>query len=181
MSRLDIDFAPASWRRTLHRTGIKAWMLAALALVLCAACAVVGSRLVAQQKADAAELAALATRAKAPVVLTVAAPPPAITEQQAAAVNAAVMQLNMPWRALHDAIGTATPPNIALLALEPDPRKSSMKITAEAKTSDEMISYVESLKKQELFVDVMLTRHEVSEQDPNRPIRFQIDAVWGAL
>jgi hypothetical protein len=43
----------------------------------------------------------------------------------------------------------ATPANIALLALEPDARKRSMKITAEAKTSDDMIAYVEQLKQQE--------------------------------
>ncbi|UUZ49987.1 hypothetical protein LP420_07885 [Massilia sp. B-10] len=61
------------------------------------------------------------------------------------------MQLNLPWRALHDAIGAATPPEIAMLALEPDARKRTMKITAEAKSSDAMIGYVEELKKQELF------------------------------
>jgi hypothetical protein len=42
---------------------------------------------------------------------------------QADAVNAAVMQLNLPWRALHDAVAAATPASIALLALEPDARK----------------------------------------------------------
>ena len=179
MTRLDIDFAPPAWRRTVYRTSARSWLLAALALAACVACAVVGQRLVAQQRADSAELAAAFTRAKAPVLVAVTAPAPKITEQQAAVVNGAIMQLNLPWRALHDAIGAATLPNIAMLSLEPDPRKSSIKITAEAKTSDEMITYVESLKKQELFVDVLLMRHEVSEQDPNRPIRFQIEAVWG--
>jgi hypothetical protein len=90
------------------------------------------------------------------------------------------MQLNLPWRALQDAIGAATPPTIAMLALEPDARKRSMKITAEAKSSDAMIAYVEELKKQELFSDVALTRHEINELDPARPIRFQIEAEWTA-
>jgi hypothetical protein len=39
---------------------------------------------------------------------------------------------------------------------------------------------VEELKKQELFSDVALTRHEINEQDPARPIRFQIEAEWTA-
>jgi hypothetical protein len=43
-----------------------------------------------------------------------------------------------------------------------------------------MIAYVEALKKQDLFADVVLTRHEINEQDPMRPIRFQIDAEWSA-
>ncbi len=95
-------------------------------------------------------------------------------------MNAAVLQLNLPWRALHDAIAAATPKDIALLALEPDPRRRSMKITAEARTSDEMIAYVERLKQQELFGAVALLRHEINELDPNRPIRFQLDAQWSA-
>jgi Tfp pilus assembly protein PilN len=93
-------------------------------------------------------------------------------------VNAAVLQLNLPWRALHDAVQAGTPSNIALLALEPDARKSMLRITAEAKTSDDMIAYVEQLQKSEWFGGVLLSRHEVNEQDPNRPIRFQLDAQW---
>jgi Tfp pilus assembly protein PilN len=109
----------------------------------------------------------------APVVVR-----PPVPEAQAAAVNAAVLQLNLPWRALHDALQAATPANIALLALEPDAKKSSLRITAEAKSSDDMIAYVEQLQKADWFTTVALTRHEINEQDPNRPIRFQIDALW---
>jgi Tfp pilus assembly protein PilN len=101
-----------------------------------------------------------------------------VPEAQAAAVNAAVLQLNLPWRALYDAVQAGTPANIALLALEPDARKSLLRITAEAKTSDDMIAYVEQLKKSEWFSGVLLSRHEINEQDPNRPIRFQLDAQW---
>ena len=180
MKRLHIDFAPPGVRRTLYRTGMGAWLLVAVALLLCALAALLGWRLLAQQRADAAQLAAAHTRAKAPVVVAVATAQPAISDVQAAAVNAAVMQLTLPWRALHDAIGAATPPTIAMLALEPDARKRSMRITAEAKTSDAMIDYVEELKRQELFADVVLTRHEINEQDANRPIRFQIEAQWTA-
>ena len=180
MRGLDIDFAPPSLQRTLYRAGPGAWLLAAVALLLCLACAVLGYRLVAQQRTNIAQLAAAYTRAKAPVMVKLAADQPRISEVQAAVVNAAVMQLNLPWRALHDAIGAATPRSIAMLALEPDARKRSMKITAEAKSSDAMIAYVEELKKQELFADVVLTRHEINDQDPNHPIRFQIEAEWTA-
>ena len=95
-------------------------------------------------------------------------------------MNAAVLQLNLPWRALQDAVAAATPPAIALLALEPDARKRSCASRAEARSSDDMIDYVERLKREELFSDVALTRHEINEQDPNRPIRFQLDAAWSA-
>jgi len=180
MNGLPIDFAAPSLRRTLHRTGTRTWVLAAFALLMVLAAGLLGWRLLAQQRLDAARLSAALARANVPVVAQVAPHQPLISEQQAASVNAAVMQLNLPWRALHDAIGAATPPSIAMLALEPDARKRSMKITAEAKTSDDMIGYVEELKRQELFAGVALTRHEVNELDPNRPIRFQLEAEWTA-
>jgi Tfp pilus assembly protein PilN len=178
MSVLHIDFAAPSVQRTLHRTSMLTWALAAVALLLCVGAGVLGARLMAQQRDDRAQLDAARLRARAPVVVAVEKTAPRISELQAGAVNSAVLQLNLPWRALHDAIGAATPPDIAMLALEPDARKRTMKITAEAKDSDAMIAYVEELKKQELFAGVALTRHEINEQDPVRPIRFQIEAEW---
>jgi hypothetical protein len=180
MKRVRIDFAPPSLARTVHRTGPFGWALALLALVLCAAAAAAGWQMLARQRVHASQLAVVRAQFAVPAAVVQAVPPVQIGEPQAAAVNAAVLQLNLPWRALHDAIGAATPNNIALLALEPDPRRRSMKITAEAKDSDDMIAYVERLKQQELFGAVALLRHEINELDPNRPIRFQLDAQWSA-
>lgn len=180
MKPVRIDFAPPSLQRTLYRAGPGTWALAALGLGLCAAAAVLGWRLLDQQRADAVRLNAARLRAQVPLVAAPVAQAPRISDEKAAAVNAAVMQLNLPWRALYDAIAEATPASIGMLALEPDPRKRSMKITAEAKNSDAMIDYVEQLKRQELFAGVTLIRHEINEQDPNRPIRFQLEAEWVA-
>ena len=179
MKRVRIDFAPPGLARTLHRTGPMAWSLAVLAVLLCAAAGATGWQMLARQHVLDAQLAQVRAHA-APVTVAVVAPQPQIGVAQAAAVNAAVLQLNLPWRALRDAVAAGTPANIALIALEPDPRRRSMKITAEAKSSDEMIAYVEQLKRQELFGAVALVRHEINELDPNRPIRFQLDAQWSA-
>ena len=180
MKRVRIDFAPPGLARTIYRTGPAAWALATLALALCAAAGVIGWQMHVRQRALESQLALVRTHVAPGAV--VSAPPPrvAIPAAQAAAVNAAVLQLNTPWQALRDAIGAATPATIALLTLEPDPRRRSMRITAEAKTSDDMIAYVEQLKQQEMFGTVALVRHEISELDPNRPIRFQLDAQWSA-
>jgi Tfp pilus assembly protein PilN len=155
-------------------------LLAALALLLCVGALLAGYQLLAQQREREAHLRhvterrAALSRRPAPVS-QVRIPAP-----QAAAVNAAVYQLNLPWRDLQQALAAATPPAVALLALEPDARKRVLKISAEVKNSDDMIAYVEQLKRQEFFRDVTLTKHEVSELDPNRPIRFQLDAEWSA-
>jgi hypothetical protein len=63
----------------------------------------------------------------------------AIPEAQATFVNGAILQLNLPWRELQDAVLAATPRTVALVAMEPDPRKRILKITAETKTSDDMV------------------------------------------
>ena len=106
--------------------------------------------------------------------------PAPIAPAQAAAVNAAILQLNLPWRDLQDALASATPPDVALLALEPDARKRVLKITAETTSSDAMVAYVAQLKQQELFgTRVQLLRHEINALDPNKPLRFQLEARWG--
>jgi hypothetical protein len=183
MKRVRIDFAPPGLARTIHRTGLTGWSLAVLAVLLCAVAAATGWQMLARQRVLDTQLAQLRAHARASgTAVAAVAAQPQIGEAQAQAVNAAVLQLNLPWGALQAAVGQATPKNIALIALEPDPRRRSMKITAEAKNSDDMIAYVEQLRGQELFGAgaVTLLRHEINELDPNRPIRFQLDAQWWA-
>lgn len=179
MKRVRLDFAPPSLRRSWYRIPPAAWGPVVGGIALCgAALAHVLDYREAREELDA-QLAALAARAAAPVVVPVPARA-SVGEQEAAAVNGAIARLNLPWRALHDAVRAATPPNVALLALEPDAKKRVLRISAEARHSDDMLAYVAALGKGKLFGAVTLVRHEVLEQDPNRPLRFQLDAAWGA-
>jgi Tfp pilus assembly protein PilN len=177
MKRVRIDFAPPGLRRTLYHTRA-GWGLAWTALVLCAAAGAAGWRYRQAATAHEAQLAQLRARAAVPAVIPVALRQPPLPEAQANAVNATILQLNLPWRALHDAVQAATPQSVALLSLEPDARKQTLRITAETRTSDEMIDYVQALQQQERFSSVTLARHEINDQDPNHPIRFQVDAQW---
>ncbi|MGZ3180879.1 MAG: hypothetical protein ACXU8N_00440 [Telluria sp.] len=178
MSRLRIDFAAPGARRTLYRTKPVAWLLAGAGLLLALGGVAAGMALVHQQNAFEAQLAAAGRRASAATAAPVSTAATRIPDAQAAAVNAAILQLNLPWRDLRDAVAEATPNTIALLALEPDARKRTLKITAEAKDADGMIGYIEELKKEEMFTSVLLLRHETNETDPNRPLRFQVEAQW---
>lgn len=178
MRKVRIDFAPPGLRRTVLRAPRPAWALLVMSLSLAPSLAGAGFKYEALLRAQArAQARSEAAAARAPTPAPLRAPVPAA---QANAVNAAVLQLNLPWRALHDAVQRATPATIALLALEPDAKKRSLRITAEARSSDDMIGYVEQLRQQDGFSAVGLVRHEINEQDPNRPIRFQIDAEWRA-
>ena len=178
MRPLRIDFAPPSLAGTRFHTSRPARALAAVALVLAAVAGVQAWQLAEQRRIDADQLARVAQRHAVPVVAAPEVAKVTVSLAQAAAVNAAVLQLNLPWGALHDAIGAATPATVALLALEPDARKHTVRISAEAKGSDEMLAYVEQLQQQEWFTTVALTHHETNDVDPNKPIRFQIEAQW---
>jgi len=180
MKSMHIDFAPRSLRRTLHHLHPALLAAGVIGALLCAGAALTGWKMLERQHERELQIQHMLERQAALSAAPVVVAKTAIPEAQAAFVNAAIMQLNLPWRALQDAVASATPRTVALVALEPDPRKQILKITAETKSSDEMVGYVEELKQQELFSSVVLTRHEINEQDPNRPLRFQLEAVWVA-
>lgn len=180
MKSMQIDFAPRSLRRTLFHLHPGVLAAGVVGLLLCAGAALTGWRLMEQQREREHQIRHLRERAAALSAAPVVVARTAIPEAQAAYVNGAILQLNLPWRALQDAVASGTPRSVGLIALEPDPRKKILKITAETKNSDDMVAYVEELKQQELFSSVVLTRHEISEQDPNHPLRFQLEAAWVA-
>ena len=179
MRKVRIDFAPPSLCRTLYHAPPGTWSLVIVALALAGPLVSVSAQYRGLQHAQAQRAAQTAqAQARAVARAPAAAPARVVPPAQAGAVNAAAQQLNLPWRGLYDAVQAATPATIALLALEPDAKKNSVRITAEAKGSDDMIAYVEQLERIEWFSTVLLARHEINEQDKNRPIRFQIDAQW---
>lgn len=180
MKPMKIDFAAPDWRAALYRAHPALLAAGILGAALLLAGGAIGMQAAQQQAAREQSLRAqqrkqaAAARAPQPKAET------AIPEAQAVAVNAAILQLNLPWRQLQDSVAAANTPAVALLALDPDPRKQTLKITAEAKNSDDMVGYIEQLKQQEFFTGASLLRHETNEQDPNRPLRFQVEVQWGA-
>lgn len=175
---MKIDFAPRSARRTLFHIHPAVLALGGVGVLLCVGAAFNGWRLLEQQRQREHELQHVQERVAALSASPAEVAKAAIPEAQATFVNDAIMQLNLPWRELQDAVLAATPRSVALVAMEPDPRKRILKITAETKNSDDMVAYIEALKEQESFSGVLLSRHEINEQDPNRPLRFQLEVTW---
>ncbi|MFC6522443.1 hypothetical protein ACFQAT_24695 [Undibacterium arcticum] len=135
-SVIGIDFAPASIRRSIARTGLWAWLIGTAGLLLCVGAAMIASELMQQRSALKSELrqtqTALAARALRQPAATQLATQLATSVAQALAVNGAIAQLNLPWRDVFESIESATPATIALLALEPDAKKQLVKGWAEA-------------------------------------------------
>lgn len=180
MKRARIDFAAGSWRRQLYRSSPWSLALLGMALLCCALVAWQAQAWLSRQDELTALQAALAARSRAPAPVQPKAPQPALTPAQTTAINEVIHQLNLPWADLGEALAEATPASIALLSLEPDARRRMLRLSAEARTSDEMLAYVARLQQSDVFRTVTLTRHELVERDPNRPLRFQVSAQWGA-
>lgn len=182
MKHIDINFAPNTVRRALLQTRFSGWIILLSAIILWALISVVALNLINQRNAAAKNLDQVLRKTQSQVdarnARKMVANQFVIPESQAIAVNKAIEQLNLPWRDLFDALESATPNSIALIAIEPDAKKHVLKAIAETKTSDEMIGYIEQLKKQPFFGNVILTKHEINDQDPNKPVRFQLEAVW---
>jgi Tfp pilus assembly protein PilN len=178
MNPIRIDFAPGSLWHSILQIRAVAWGLAIIGLTLCIGAAATAYRL--QQQSDALEtrLQNIQSRLAA---RTRPLPTPhgaAIREEQARAVNEVIARLNLPWSDVFHSIESATPTSIALLALEPDATQHAIKGVAEAKTSDDMLAYIEQIGSQPFFESVELTKHEINELDTNRPLRFQFLAIW---
>ena len=99
-----------------------------------------------------------------------------LTVQQNRDWNQMTRQLNTPWPAILDALETATPEAVALVAIEPDPHHGSVRLQVEAKTLDALLVYAETLKAASPFQEVVLLKHETNEQDATRPVRLSLDA-----
>ncbi len=178
MKQSRIDFAPRSLRRTIVRTRPATWLIGSIGLMLCASSAVIAYNLLRQGEARQAELQRIQTRIAARTRPAQARHEVIIPDGQAGAVNEIVGRLNLPWRDVFQAIESATPASVALLELSPDAKRHAIKGTAEAKNGDDMLNYIARIGNQPFFDSVVLTRHEINEQDPNRPLRFQFLAEW---
>ena len=90
----------------------------------------------------------------------------------------ALQRLALRWNELFTALESTRPAGVALLAIEPDPGKSIVKLTAEAKTAEDMLDYVERLQTAGGLADVVLTGHQIKPSVPLQPMRFVVLASW---
>jgi hypothetical protein len=92
--------------------------------------------------------------------------------------NQVVLALDVPWNALFKAVETAGGKGIALLSLEPDTQKGTIKISGEAKDLDVLLEYVKRLSASDVFSGVFLQTHQVQRDVPEKPLRFALLAHW---
>jgi Tfp pilus assembly protein PilN len=92
--------------------------------------------------------------------------------------NAVILALSLPWKEFFEALEASQTSEVAVLTIEPNAQKGVVRISAEAKKMDSMLAYVASLQKITMFHDVLVMSHQIQDQDPQKPIRFVIQASW---
>jgi Tfp pilus assembly protein PilN len=92
--------------------------------------------------------------------------------------NKVIQKLNLPWDDLFVILEQAKGENIALLGVEPNAKDSKVKLTGEAKDFKSMFDYVRALRAQPVLTNVYLLDHKIDDQNPDKPIRFTLEAAW---
>jgi Tfp pilus assembly protein PilN len=100
------------------------------------------------------------------------------TAQEIKTARLALQRLSSRWSELFGALESARADGVALLAIEPDPGKNTVKLTAEARSAADMLDYVQRLQSAETLADVALTTHQTKQGDALKALRFVVVASW---
>lgn len=92
--------------------------------------------------------------------------------------NEVLRQLSLPWERLFQAVELSGGKGVALLALEPNTKNRSVRISGEAKNMAVLLNYIKQLEQRDAFGIVYLQSHQIQQQEPDRPVRFELLAAW---
>jgi hypothetical protein len=104
-----------------------------------------------------------------------------VTNEELALARDTVERLGLPWTKLFAALEAAASDQVALLAIEPDTKTGTVKISGDSKDYLAALGYVLNLSQAEALSNVQLVRHEVKQNDPQRPVAFSISAAWNEV
>jgi len=100
--------------------------------------------------------------------------------EEVAAARDTVQRLSTPWDGLFSALESAADEQVALLAIEPDPKSGTVTISGDSKDYLAALTYVLKLSQSETLSHVQLARHEIRSSEPQKPVSFSISAGWRA-
>jgi Tfp pilus assembly protein PilN len=175
-NRLSLEFAPDA--RRVSRVGVA--MLVVCAVVL-AGSGLRFAQLLGSNSRLENTLAALDARRSAGAENTKrSAPSDPAALARARAVRRVAQNLTTPWSDMLESLEAAPSQSVALLSVEPSVAKRSVRITAEARNPQDMLDYLSALQQDARLSSVLLTSHQIQDRVPGAPVRFQIQANWGA-
>jgi Tfp pilus assembly protein PilN len=101
-----------------------------------------------------------------------------VAPEELALARETVQRIAMPWSNLFGALEEAASADVALLAIEPDPKAGTVLITGDSKDYLAALTYVLNLSRTEALSKVQLVRHEMKQNDPQKPVGFAVSASW---
>ena len=104
-----------------------------------------------------------------------------VSPEEVAAARDTVDRLGLPWTKLFSALEGAANEHVALLAIEPDTKSGTVTISGDSKDYLSALTYVLNLSRADTLSHVQLVRHEVKQNDPQRPVSFSISAAWNEV
>ena len=105
----------------------------------------------------------------------------AVSAEEAALARDTVERLGLPWTKLFAALESAANDQVALLAIEPDTKTGTVKISGDSKDYLSALAYVLNLSQADALSHVQLVRHEVKQNDPQHPVAFSVSAAWNEV
>lgn len=98
--------------------------------------------------------------------------------EEIAAAKDTLQRLSTPWDRLFGALEAAASENVALLAIQPDPKARTVLISGDSKDYLAALTYVLNLARSESLSRAQLVRHEM-KPDPGKAVGFTVSAQWG--
>ena len=95
--------------------------------------------------------------------------------------RAVVRALGRPWDALYGDIEAMSVDDVALLAVEPDPRRGDVRIAGEARDAQALHGYVAALENTPSLARVSLAQHETVGDGAPGSLRFVLVARWQSV
>lgn len=167
LERLELDFAPA------RRNAPMGWLLLAAGLAAASIAGVQFRSAHAERLVHAGDLSVISGKLHPVPVDTGAVADP----RAAKAANVVARDLQVPWATMLAALEAVEAHDVALLAVEPSASRHTIRITAEAKSPEAMLNYIDALRG-ESFPEVSLSSHQIQVQTPGTPVRFIVQARW---
>ncbi len=161
MKPLAIDFARR--RGTSSR-----WQAALLIGALLTASAAWAGWVLAEKRAALAQVSAPLEAEATPEL-------PAWNDEQTKALNEAVQALNFAWPVLMTHLEQAMTPGASLLSLDVSTQTHDVKLTAEAPGTNEMMGFIDGLKRDPLLSGLRLTRQEAARSEGTGGLQFTLE------
>lgn len=153
------------------------WLLSGALVLAGVACGLLAQRLWQQQLEWVQTTAALqATKNRqthAGDVTTTAQA--ALSANERAAWARVASALNTPWNNVFDTLERSIPGDVALISIEPDATKATLRLEAEAATLDALLKGARALGEAEGIAQLALVKHETQEQQPDRAVRLVVE------